>query len=154
MKAKDIMSSKVITISPDSGIGEAAKLISMKSVSGLVVVEDENPIAVISESDIVKGMISDKKKVKDVMDKDFLAVSPLTDFSDLSMHARQKKIKRFPVVDNKRLVGLVTEIDIIEATRDFTKAHTLVQDSILAAFGLATIFFLFYYSPLWKIIFG
>ena len=143
--AKDVMTEQVITVTPDSSIAQAAKLIASKSVSGLVVVENGKPVGVISESDIIRGMISKKTKVRDVMDMEFLIVSPSTGFAQLNIHLREGKIKRFPVVDNGRLAGLVTEIDIVEATRDFSKVHQIVQDVILSAFGLATIFFLFYY---------
>ena len=143
--AKDVMTGQVITVTPDSSIAQAAKLIASKSVSGLVVVDDGKPVGVISEGDIIRGMISKKTKVRDVMDMDFLVVSPSTGFAQLNSHLREGKIKRFPVVDNGRLAGLVTEIDIVEATRDFSKVHQIVQDVILAAFGLATIFFLFHY---------
>lgn len=153
IKVKNMMTKDVVTISPSSSIMEAASLIADKSVSSLVVVE-KGPIAVISEKDIIKGVISKKTKVKDVMDKEFMVISPTTKFSAISKLLRQDKIKRFPVVDNGKLVGLITETDIIEATRDFTRFHQIIQEVILAIFGLATAFFLFYFSPLKTSIFG
>jgi len=149
-----IMTKEVITISPDASIIKAAKLLTEKSVSSLVVVEKGKPIAVISESDITKGILGKKTKVKEVMDKEFLIISPSAKFSEISKMLREKKIKRFPIVDKGRLVGLITETDIIEATRDFTRFRQLVQDIILAIFGIATAFFLFYFSPLRAWIFG
>ena len=148
------MTKEVIKISKDLTIFEAAKKISEKSVSSLVVVENDKPIAIISEKDIVKGILSKKTKVKDVMDKDFIIISPNNSFSQTTKYLREKKIKRFPVVENNRLIGLVTETDIVEATRDFTRFHEIQQDIILAIFGLATAFFLFYFSPLRTVIFG
>ena len=88
------------------------------------------------------------------MDKGFMAISPLTKFSDISKALKEGKIKRFPVVQNEQLIGLITETDIIEATRDFTRFHQIVQEVILTIFGLATAFFLFYFSPLGASIFG
>ena len=67
---------------------------------------------------------------------------------------REKKITRFPVVENGTLVGLVTETDILGATRDFTRMHQVVQDTILMVFGIATAFFLLYFSPLRAMLFG
>ena len=153
IKVQNMMTENVITISKDSSIIEAANLITSKSVSGLVVVENDKPIGVISESDIIKGVINKKVKVKDVMDKDFIAISPTTKFFEVSKYLREKKIKRFPVVENEKLIGLITETDIVEATRDFTRFHQIVQEVILAIFGLATAFFLFYFSPIGKSIF-
>ena len=148
IKIRSIMTKDVITITPNSSIIDAAKLMTSKSVSSLVVVEKDKPIAVISENDIIKGIISKKMKAKDVMSKDFIIISPLTKFSEISKTLREKKIKRFPVVENEKLIGLITETDIIQATRDFTRFHQIVQEVVLAIFGLATAFFLFYFSPL------
>lgn len=154
IKVKDIMTKEVMTIAPSATILQAAKLMSSKSVSSLVVVDKDKPIAVISESDIVKGFTSKKTKVHDVMDNEFIIISPAARFSEISKALREKKIKRFPVVENEMLSGLVTETDIIEATRDFTRFHQIMQEVILVIFGLATTFFLFYFSPFGRSFFG
>ncbi|HLC60113.1 MAG TPA: CBS domain-containing protein [Candidatus Nanoarchaeia archaeon] len=148
IKVIDIMTKEVIITSPDTTIIKAAKLLTEKSVSSLVVVEKGKAVAVISEADITKGIIGKKTKVREVMDREFQIISPLAKFSEISKMLREKKIKRFPIVDKGRLVGLITETDIIETTRDFTRFHQMVQDIILAVFGIATAFFLFYFSPL------
>lgn len=161
IKIRSIMTKDVITIQQNSSIRDAAKLMTSKSVSGLVVAEGglvvadkDKPIAVISERDIIRGILLKKTKVKDVMSKNFVLISPLTKFSEISKSLREKKIQKFPVVENGKLVGLITETDVIEATRDFTRFHQIVQEVILAIFGLATAFFLFYFSPIGTSIFG
>ncbi len=154
IKAKNMMTKEVITIAPGSGMTEAAKLATSKSVSSLVVVDKGNPIAVVSERDIIKGMLLNKAKVRDVMNKDYRVISPGMAFSDITSAMREKNIRRFLVVDSGKLIGLITETDIVEATRDFTRMHQIVQDVILTVFGIATAFFLFYFSPLRAIIFG
>ncbi len=153
IKVRNIMTKSVITASKGLRLKAAARLMSAKSVSSLVVVEKSKPIAVISENDLVRGISSNKTKVSDVMSKDFTVISPSTSFSEISRHLREKKIKRFPVVENGKLEGLITETDIIETTRDFTRFHQIVQEVILAVFGLATSFFLFYFSPFGALIF-
>lgn len=152
--AKNIMTKEVITISPSSGILEAARLATSKSVSSLVVVEKGNTVAVVSESDIIKGVISRKAKVRDILNKNFLTLSPETTFYDIIKYGKEKDLRRFPVVENGKLVGLITETDIIETTRDFTRMHQIIQDVILTIFGIATAFFLFYFSPLRAAVFG
>ncbi|MBI2124442.1 CBS domain-containing protein [Candidatus Pacearchaeota archaeon] len=154
IKAKNMMTRNVIAITPNSSILEAARLATSKSVSSLVVDEKGTPIAVVSERDIIRGALLGKKKVKDIMDRNFAVMYPETTFYEVSKALREKSIKRFPVVDNGKLIGIITETDIIEATRDFTRLHQIIQDSILAIFGIATAFFLFYFSPLRALIFG
>ncbi len=154
IKAESIMTRGVITITQGSTITEASKLIASKSVSSLVVTDDSRPIAIVSENDIISGIVSKKSKVKDVMSTEFKIISPSTKFSEITKILKEEDIKRFPVVENDKLVGLITETDIIEATRDFTRFHQIVQEVILGIFGLATAFFLFYFSPLGASVFG
>ena len=154
IKVGSIMTKNVVTTSQNSTIIEAAKLLASKSVSSLVIVEKNKPIAIISENDVIRGLVSGKKKVKDAMSRNFAIIFPAAKFSDLTKSLRGKNIKRFPVMENEKLVGLITETDIIQATRDFTRFHQIVQEVILGIFGLATAFFLFYFSPLGAMIFG
>lgn len=154
IRAKNMMTRGVITISTNSSVSEAAKFSTSKSVSSLVVTEKDNPIAVLSERDIIKATLTRKTKVRDVMDKNFIVISPDTKFYDISRYLREKNIKRFPVVEDGKLIGLITETDIVEATRDFTRFHEITQDIILTIFGFATSFFLFYFSPLRVMVFG
>lgn len=148
IRIRSIMTKEVILTKKSSSLMEAAKLMASKSVSSLVVVEKNAPIAVISENDVIRGVVSKKAKVSDVMSKQFRVISPMTRFSEISKAVREGQVKRFPVVEDEKLIGLITETDIIEATRDFTRIHQIVQEVILTIFGLATAFFLFYFSPL------
>ena len=154
VKIKNIMTRDVITVSGESSIKDAANLMASKSVSGLVVVDKNKTIGVISENDIINGVVSKKKNIRDVISREFITISPSARFNEVVRHLKEKKIKKFPVVENGKLIGLITETDIIEATRDFTRIHQIVQEVILAIFGLATAFFLFYLSPLRASIFG
>ncbi|MBI4452273.1 CBS domain-containing protein [Candidatus Woesearchaeota archaeon] len=154
IKAKNMMTKEVITISPNSSVLEASKLSTSKSVSSLIVLEANKPVAVVSERDIIKAVLSKKTKVRDIMNKNFLTISPNTTFYEITRTLREKNIKRFPVVDGNKLIGIITETDIVEATRDFTRLHQIIQDAILAIFGIATAFFLFYFSPLRAAVFG
>ena len=155
IKVRSIMTKEVIIIPKNASIKDAAKLMESKSVTSLPVVVDKNkPIAIIAEKDIIKGIISKKKSVEDIMSRDFMIISPLTKFSEMTKVLREKNIKRFIVSEDEKLVGLVTETDIIQAMRDFTRLQQIIQEIILAIFGLTTAFFLFYFSPLGASIFG
>ena len=154
IRAKNMMTKEVIAISQNSSVMEAANLLLSKAVSNLIVVEKSQPIAVISERDVINGILLKKSKIRDVMNKNFKVINPNTSFNKISQLLRQKKITRFPVVHDGSLAGIITESDIVEATRDFTRFHQVVQDIILTIFGIATAFFLFYFSPLKVLVFG
>ena len=118
-----------------------------KAVSCVVVVDDNYPVAVVSHNEVINGILNKKTKIKDVMSKEFANVSKEMKLTEINNMMKEKKLKRFPVVENNRLIGLVTETDIINSTRDIIKIDLIIQESILIIFGFTTAFFLFYFSP-------
>jgi len=156
IKAKTIMTENVITINESATITEAAKLMVNKHVKSLLVTKNNKPIAIVTENSLIKGALNkspNKVKIKDVMSKEFLIVNTNTSYSYIIKKLREEKIKRFPVVENDKLIGIITETDIVDATRDFTRFHQIMQEIILVVFGLVTAFFLFFFSPLGQSIF-
>jgi acetoin utilization protein AcuB len=151
------MSKDVITINEDTSILNAAKLMAKEDISCLVVTKEKRPIAIINENDLVMGAFSNKNlhklRVKNLMHKRYKLVTPKTNFYKVERLFNKDKIKRFLVVKNGLLVGIITDTDIVNATRDFTRFHQIIQEVILAIFGLATIFFLFYFSSLGQALF-
>ena len=156
IKAKTIMTENVITINESAAITEAAKLMVNKHVKSLLVTKNNKPIAIVTENSLIKGALNkspNKVKIKDVMSKKFLIVNANTRYSYIIKKLREEKIKRFPVVENDKLIGIITETDIVDATRDFTRFHQIMQEIILVVFGLVTAFFLFFFSPLGQSVF-
>ena len=156
IRARAIMTENVITISEDSCVTDAAKLMVSKHVNNLLVVKNGMPIAIVTENDLIRGSLSEnpaKAKVKGIMGKNFLAVSPQTSYLFIIKKLKEEKTKKFPVVDKNKVVGVITETDIVDATRDFTRFHRIMQEIILTVFGLVTAFFLFFFSPLGQSIF-
>ena len=156
VKARSIMTENVITANEDATIAEAASLMMHKHVKSLIVTKDSKPIAIVTQKDLIKGSLNKnpgKVRIKGIMNKNFLAVNPDTNYLFIAKKLKEGGISRFPVVEHDKLVGIITETDIIDATRDFTRFHQIMQEAILAVFGLVTAFFLFFFSPLGQSIF-
>jgi CBS domain-containing protein len=156
IKAKTIMTENVITINENSALTEAAKLMVGKHVTSLLVIKNDMPTAIVTENDLIKGSLNKnprKVRIKDIMSKNFLIIGPDTTYPYILRKLRKEQIKRFPVVENNKLVGIITETDIVDATRDFTRFHQIMQEIILTVFGLVTAFFLFFFSPIGQSIF-
>jgi len=151
IKAKSIMTENVITVNQDATVEAAANLITNKHVNSLLVTINNIPIAVVTKNDLIRGTLTKNPKnikVKNVMSKKFLIINPDTKYSFLVNELKKRDIKKFPVVDNNKLVGIITETDVVDATRDFTRYHRILQEVIFTIFGLVTAFVLFYFSPL------
>lgn len=156
VKARSIMTENVITAKQDATINEAARIMLDKHVKNLVVAKDLKPIAIVTQKDLLRGLLNKnpgKARIKSVMNKNFLSVNPDANYQSIVKKLKEGEIRRFLVVEHDKLVGIITETDIIDATRDFTRFHQIMQEIILAVFGLVTAFFLFFFSPLGQSIF-
>ena len=117
---RSIMSKSVLTIGEDDSILNAAKFMSNKLFSCIVVTRNQRPMGIITERDliqriIVKGKDAKKTKVQDVMTKPVVTVPPESDLVPTGELMKKKRVRRFPVTDdNGKLIGLVTETDIME----------------------------------------
>ena len=122
MIASDIMTRKVITISPEASAQEAAQLLDQFRISGLPVVDASGDlIGIITEADIISkvnhyGLLDqDGLRVTDIMSHEVVTVDEETPVSDIAALLTERKIKRVPVMQQGRLVGIVSRGDIVHA---------------------------------------
>ena len=120
---RDIMEKNVITIEHDKTALDAARLISEKDVSFLVILNDDTPVGVLSESDFVKRLAADDKKASDViiseiMSSSFKWVEPNTELEDAIQKMLNNNIRRLVILDNNKLVGVITQTDLTGFLRD------------------------------------
>jgi len=120
---RDIMEKNVVTIEDDKTALDAAHLISEKDVSFLVIMKNNTPVGVLSESDFVKRLAADDKKasevfVSEIMSSNFRWVEPETEIEDAIQKMHNNNIRRLVILDNSKLVGVITQTDLTEFLRD------------------------------------
>ena len=120
---RDIMEKNVVTIEDDKTALDAARLISEKDVSFLVIMKNNIPIGVLSESDFVKRLAADDKKaseviVSEIMSSNFRWVEPETEIEDAIQKMLNNNIRRLVILDNSKLVGVITQTDLTGFLRD------------------------------------
>jgi CBS domain-containing protein len=111
MKVEDVMITKVITVTEDQTKQQAARLLAQHRISGLPVVNENNVVAgVVTEYDIIS---KEGQTVGEIMTRGVISVTPDTDLEDVSHLLVQERIKRLPVLDRGRLVGIVSRADLV-----------------------------------------
>ena len=120
---RDIMEKNVITIEHNKTALDAAHLISEKDVSFLVIMKDNSPVGVLSESDFVKRLAANNKKASDViiseiMSSKFRWVEPETELEDAIQKMLNSNIRRLVILDDNKLVGIITQTDLTGFLRD------------------------------------
>ncbi len=120
---RDIMQKNVITIEHDKTAHDAACLISEKDISFLVIMKDDIPIGVLTESDFVKRLSARDKKaseviISEIMSNKFRWVNPETEIEDAIQKMLNNNIRRLLILDDDKLVGVLTQTDLTEFLRN------------------------------------
>ena len=125
------MQKNVITIEHNKTAHDAACLISEKDISFLVIMKDNIPIGVLTESDFVKRLSAKDKKASDViiseiMSNKFRWVNPETEIEDAIQKMLNNNIRRLLILDDDKLVGVLTQTDLTE----FLRSKILINATI------------------------
>ena len=120
---RDIMEKTVVTIDEDSSALDAAKLLKEKEISFLVITKNNKPIGVVTESDFVRKLaandkVATKKPLSEIMSYKFRYVESSKDIEDAVQKMLNNKIRRLLVIDQEKLVGVVTETDLTSFLRN------------------------------------
>ena len=118
MKVKNWMTKKVITIDPEAKLQEAIALMRRHSIRHLPVVKDEELVGWVSEADIRSAYLAsliEDIRIKDVMIKDPITVDPETPLEEAAKILYRHAIGGVPVVEGKKVVGVLTVRDIMGA---------------------------------------
>ena len=128
MIAKDIMTRDVITVSPATTVRGVAMALIKNQISGAPVADKSGKIiGIVSESDIVakKG-----KDVRSIMSRKVISVVEETPVEEIAELMTTHHIKRLPVMNDGRVVGIVSRADIVSAIAlgKHVALHTPVYD--------------------------
>jgi CBS domain-containing protein len=120
LKVEDVMVEDVISVLEKATVKEAAELMNQNEIGCLIVVKNGKPVGIVTETDMVKRVIlgsvdPEKTTVKKIMSIPLVVVSSHMNLEDASKIMRKRKIKKLPVIENGRLVGLVTTTDIVRS---------------------------------------
>lgn len=119
---RDIMTKDLLTISEKDTALKAAQLMSEKGVSSLIVLSDDKPIGIITERDFIKKVcLKELKlsnvKVGDMMSKIRTSASPDTSIDVAVQRMVNNRIRRLPIIENGKLVGIITVTDLAKHLR-------------------------------------
>jgi CBS domain-containing protein len=119
---RDIMTKDLLTISENDTALKAAQMMNEKGVSSLIVLSGEQPIGIITERDFIKKIcLKDLRlsnvKVGDMMSKIRTFASPDTAIDVAVQRMVNNRIRRLPIMENGRLIGIITVTDLAKHLR-------------------------------------
>lgn len=118
MTAAEIMREHVITARPDDLVDSVAAELCDAHVGCAVVVEGDRPVGIVTDRDICTRLDANWAPTRDVtvgevMTTDVVTAGPEASVLDLSRTMAEHGVRRLPVVDDGRLVGIVTQDDLL-----------------------------------------
>jgi CBS domain-containing protein len=114
---KDVMTPNPRTVTPETGVVEAAKLMASEDVGPLPVVEGGELVGIVTDRDLVTRVIAEGRDpsntfVGDVCSSKPVTVSPDDDVSHALTLLAQHQVRRLPVAEGDQIVGIVAQADI------------------------------------------
>jgi|RhiMethySRZTD1v2_1073278.scaffolds.fasta_scaffold59320_3 CBS domain-containing protein len=118
----------IIKVAPELSVLEAIKVLASENIGAAVVLSGDRLAGIFSERDytrkvVLKGRSSDSTRVEEIMTANVVVVSPRTKTRDCMALMTEKNIRHLPVVEEGRVVGMVSIRDIVSdiiADQDFT----------------------------------
>jgi acetoin utilization protein AcuB len=127
MRIRDMMTKNPVTVDSETLVMDAQKIMKENNVRRLPVVDKGKLLGIVTKHDILEASPSpatslsvhelnyllSKMKVKEIMKKNPVTLTPDTPFEEALKIGQEKKIGSFPVLENGKLVGIATESDIV-----------------------------------------
>lgn len=126
MKVREILRQKgysVVSVPPTATVLEALRLMAEKNIGGVLVLDGENLVGIFTERDyarkiVLKGKTSADSRISEVMVTNLVTVTPDHDTADCMKLMTNNAIRHLPVMENGRLVGLISIGDVVKAVID------------------------------------
>ncbi|EGJ27865.1 CBS domain-containing protein [Streptococcus porcinus] len=129
MAVKDYMTKDVVTITPNTGVAQAADIMRDQGIRRLPVMEDDRLVGLVTAGTMAEATPSkatslsiyemnyllNKTKIKDIMLKKVITITPEASLEDAIYLMLEHKIGVLPVLDNHQLCGIITDRDVFKA---------------------------------------
>lgn len=122
-KVEQAMTTNVRTVTPDASVVDAARIMRDEDTGSVPVVDDGRVAGIVTDRDIVLRGVADGRDVtaldvREVCSSDPVTVEPGRDLDEALRLMAQHQVRRLPVVDGDRLVGVLAQADVARATDD------------------------------------
>lgn len=122
-RVRDIMTENPVSVRPDSQVVEAARLMASEDVGSLPVVDGDRLVGVVTDRDITVRVVAEGRDagattVGEIASSDPVTVKPDADLDEALREMARNQVRRIPVVEGDRLVGIVAQADVARETSD------------------------------------
>jgi len=132
MNIGKLMIRNVVTLQKDASVHEAVQLINKHKIGCLIIVNNSEIAGIITERDLLERVLEKCKnpketKVSEIMTRNVITATPDMDTLEATRLMFKLKVKKLPITEANRLVGIVTLTDIARATSIDQKTIELIE---------------------------
>jgi len=132
MKIEEIMVKNIITLQRDISAYDAVKIMNKNKIGCLLVVNNDKIVGILTERDMLERVLEKCKnpketKVSEIMTGNVMVGKPDMELAEAAKLLFEKKLKKLPIVEGNRLVGLVTLTDIARAANHDGETMKLIS---------------------------
>jgi CBS domain-containing protein len=120
---KEVMTRDVRACEPNATVADAAKVMAQEDVGPVPIVEDGRLVGIVTDRDIVVRVVAEGRDpnattVKEIASTDLVTVAPGDDLDEALNLLAERQVRRLPVVEGDRLVGIVAQADVARLGKD------------------------------------
>ena len=118
---RDAMTAEVRSATPTQSLTEAAEMMKAEDVGSVPVVDDGRLVGIVTDRDIVLRAVAERRDpqavtIDEVASRELVTVDPEQDLDEALRLMAERQVRRLPVVEDGRLVGMLAQADVaIEA---------------------------------------
>lgn len=131
VSVKDVMTKDVVTVESGKTVVEAASVMAEKDLGCLVVVVKGFPVGIVTERDLVRRIVAVRGsfdvRVREVMSKTLVTIGPNVSLREAARVMTSTRVRRLPVLDGNRLVGIIGASDFVRSVGRKTVAEELLS---------------------------
>jgi len=132
MKARELMVKDIVTLDKDVSVHDAARMMNEHRIGCLVALDNGEIVGILTERDLLERVLETcrnpkETKVSEIMTRNVIVGDPDMQLAEATRLMFENKVKKLPIVEDNRLVGLITLTDIARATHVDEKTMKLVD---------------------------
>jgi CBS domain-containing protein len=135
MQVSEIMTTRIVSVTPGSSVRDAAVLMNRHNIGAVPVVDNGTVSGMITDRDIVLRCVSENRdpaavKVSDICSSGAVSVKPSQSVRDAMHLMSAEQVRRLPVVDNGKLVGMLSFADIAREKSGMELSEAIAEISM------------------------
>ena len=117
IRVKDIMTKGVLSVDSSLNVNEAAKMMEDEDVGAIIVMENNTPVGIITDRDFAVQIVAHAypitTPVKKIMSSPLIGINPEESVWEVAELMYTRKVRKIPVIDEDKVVGIVTATDLV-----------------------------------------